>query len=164
MDFPLYKVKGTRNDINSYRSISILSPFARLFERCIADQINSYFEDNNLLFNGQHGLHAGQFTSAKHSNTDKHLIYLLLFVDFRKAFDPVDSNLLLRKLFHYGFNNNALRLIINYFNDRYQVTKIGSATSKQEFLRVGLPPGTIWGPLWFKKSSSTTCHYCCPCS
>ena len=158
MAFPLNKGKGERNDINSYRSISILSPFAKLFERCLADQMNSYFEDNNLLFNGQHGFRAGhscetalhEFTSAINSNTDKHLISLLLFVDFRKAFDLVDSNLLLRKLFHYGFNNNALRLITNYFNDCYQVTKIGCAVSKQELLRLGLPQGTIWGPLRFK--------------
>ena len=38
---------------------------------------------------------------------------MLIFIDFKKAFDLVDSTLLLRKLFHYGFNNNALKLFKN---------------------------------------------------
>jgi hypothetical protein len=50
-------------------------------------------------------------------NRDKRLISLLLFIDFRKAFDLVDSRKLLRKLFHYGFDNSAINLIANYFTD-----------------------------------------------
>jgi hypothetical protein len=44
---------------------------------------------------------------------DKRLIAILLFIDFRKAFDFVDSKLFLLNLFHYGFDNNALTLIEN---------------------------------------------------
>jgi hypothetical protein len=49
---------------------------------------------------------------------------MLLFIDFRKAFDLVDSKLLLKKLFHYGFNNNALKRMKNYFMDRKQIIRI----------------------------------------
>ena len=46
---------------------------------------------------------------------------MLLFVDFRKAFDTVDSSLLIQKLLHYGFDNDSLRLISSYFSDRKQL-------------------------------------------
>ncbi len=46
------------------------------------------------------------------------LIKKLLFIDFKKAFDFVNPDLLLLKLFYYGFSNNALELIKNYFFNR----------------------------------------------
>ena len=36
----------------------------------------------------------------------------------RVSNDTVDSNLLLFKLFHYGFDNSSLKLIADYFSDR----------------------------------------------
>jgi hypothetical protein len=59
---------------------------------------------------------------------DKELIAMLLFIDFRKAFDLVESIFLLLKMFHYGFGNMALDLIRNYFSDRQQQTKVGKAS------------------------------------
>jgi hypothetical protein len=43
------------------------------------------------------------------------LVAILLFIDFRKAFELDDPNLLILKLFYYGFDNNAINLIRNYF-------------------------------------------------
>ena len=56
----------------------------------------------------------------------------MLFIDFRKAFDLVDAQLLLKKLFHYGFDDKSKRLIKNYFENRAQVIKIGNITSSEE--------------------------------
>ena len=53
----------------------------------------------------------------------KRVVALLLFIDFRKAFDLVDAELLLLKLVKYGFSNNAIKLIANYFQDRSQTVK-----------------------------------------
>jgi hypothetical protein len=41
-----------------------------------------------------------------------------IFIVFKKAFDTVGQSLLLRKMFHYGFGNEALRLMSNYFDNR----------------------------------------------
>ena len=46
---------------------------------------------------------------------DNKAISLLLFVDFKKALDRVDSKLLLIKLLSYGLSNKTLELIRNYF-------------------------------------------------
>ena len=71
------------------------------------------------------------------------MISLLLFIDFRKAFDTVGSDLLLTKLFHY---TSSLCLITNYFKNRNQVTKIGEEISQSNDIKLGVPQGSILGP------------------
>ena len=80
---------------------------------------------------------------------DKRLIAILLFIDFRKAFDLVDSKLLLLKLFHYGFDNNALALIKNYFESRQQQVKYRGISSSFADIKLGVPQGSVLGPLFF---------------
>ena len=66
---------------------------------------------NNILFKCRHGFCSGhscetalhELISDLNVNRNKKLIKILLFIDFKKAFDLVDSKMLLRKLFHYGF-------------------------------------------------------------
>ena len=153
---PLFK-KGSSFDMNNYRGISVLPPLAKLMEKLLAIQIKDYFEVNKLFYVGQHGFRKGfSCESALHElvtdinlNQDKRLITILLFIDFRKAFDLVDSELLLRKLFHYGFNNDALKLIKNYFTNRKQHMKIGDIFSTELFLLLGVPQGSVLGPLFF---------------
>jgi hypothetical protein len=80
---------------------------------------------------------------------NKKLITMLLFIDFKKAFDTVDSSLLLTKLFHYGFNTSSLLLIANYFSNRQQKTKIDNLTSNSNPILLGVPQGSILGPIFF---------------
>ena len=63
---PLYK-KGDRSDINNYRGISVLPPIAKVFEKLIASQINSYFLTNDLFCPSQHGFRRNHsFETALH--------------------------------------------------------------------------------------------------
>ncbi len=80
---------------------------------------------------------------------DKRLIALLLFIDFRKAFDLVDAGKLLLKLFHYGFDNSSLELIKNYFSQRTQTVKFNNSSSSLESINLGVPQGSVLGPLFF---------------
>ena len=73
----------------------------------------------------------------------------MLFIDYKKAFDTIDSNLLLLKLFHYGFSNSALRLVSDYFVDRSQKTKLNGITSPPNKLNLGVAQGSVLGPLFF---------------
>jgi ribonucleases P/MRP protein subunit RPP40 len=80
---------------------------------------------------------------------NKLLVGLFLFIDFRKAFDLVDALLLLNKLRLYGFSINAIKLIKNYFNGRKQKVKIDDIFSQLRDNLLGVPQGSILGPLFF---------------
>ena len=154
---PLFKNKGDKNDTNSYRGISVLPSIAKLFEKILAYQIIIFLNVNNLLFKGQHGFRSHhscetalhELLSEINTIRDKRLICLLLFIDFRKAFDLVDSSKLIRKLFHLGFDNNALELIKNYFEDREQTVKFNNKNSTFQSINLGVPKGSVLGPLFF---------------
>jgi hypothetical protein len=83
------------------------------------------------------------------TNLDKKQITLLLFVVFKKAFDMVNPDLISLKLFHYGFEYNALRLIGSYFRNRVQVTKVNGIMSTALDIKMGVPQGSVLGPLLF---------------
>ena len=72
-----------------------------------------------------------------------------MFIDFRKAFDLIDPQLLLLKLFHYGFDNNSLGLITDFFANRSQTVKLKDSSSKFAKLNLGVPQGSVLGPLLF---------------
>ena len=115
-----------------------------------------YFSANKLFYTGQHGFRKGhscetalrEFISDLNAARDSRLISMLLFIDYRKAFDTVDSNLLLLKLFHYGFTNSALALVADYFKGRSQCTKVQGKVSEPADILLGVPQGSVLGPLF----------------
>jgi len=154
--FALFK-KGDRTSCDNYRGISVLSPFAKILERILAADITDHFVANGLFSDAQHGFRTKRSCETalqsilekwKHSIEKKEII-LALFIDFKKAFDLIDPQLLFLKLFHYGFDNTALNLIRNYFENRSQLTKINKAASERLPLFWGVPQGSILGPLLF---------------
>jgi hypothetical protein len=154
---PLYKKKGELEDINNYRAISVLPPIAKLFEKMLTSQILEYLKETNILSPNQYGFRENYSCEAalhdiiSHLNTvrSKRLICMLLFIDFKKAFDLVDSNLLLLKLQQLGFDHSSIELIKNYFQNRSQITKYGNIKSELQPIKLGVPQGSVLGPLFF---------------
>ena len=153
---PLFKNKGLSDDLNNYRGISILPPVAKLFEKLIHKQILEYLNNNNIISDDQHGFRANhscesalhEILSEINKIKSKRLIGLLLFIDFRKAFDTVDSQLLLIKLKKYGFSSSALSLIKSYFDNRIQIVKIDGFISDPLDIKLGVPQGSVLAPYY----------------
>ena len=70
-------------------------------------------------------------------------------VDLSKAFDCIFHELLLAKLSAYGFDYNSQKLINSFLSGRKFKTKICSSYSPYLDLLVGVPQGSILGPLLF---------------
>ena len=77
-------------------------------------------------------------------------IGLYLSIDLLgKAFDLIDSNLLIQKIKHYGFDNSSCQLIANYFMDRAQRVKFNEHLSEPCLTKLGVGQGSNLGPLLF---------------
>ena len=72
-----------------------------------------------------------------------------VFIDFQKAFDTVDYNILLDKLSHYGIRGSSLEWFQSYLSDREQFVEFDNIPSRVLKVRCGVPQGSNLGPLLF---------------
>ena len=112
---------------------------------------------NNLLTNTQSGFRpqhstltaALDVTDYILDNMDQGELTGAIFLDLKKAFDTVNYNVLLSKLEHLGIKGRALDWFSNYLSNRYQSTLLNNVQSDFKQVTVGVPQGSILGPLLF---------------
>lgn len=153
---PLHK-KGETTSCNNYRPVSVLPSISKVFEKYLADELVSYMSNNQLFNSRQFGFQKGK--STKHaimrliqdvfSGLERAQKTYAVFCDLSKAFDCVSHDILLRKLEHYGIVNNELNILQSYLTNRFQLTEINGCRSHQSSVKIGVPQGSILGPLLF---------------
>ena len=74
---------------------------------------------------------------------------MVLLTHFSKAFDCVNYELLIAKLYAYGLDNSSLRLIHSYLRNRQQLVRIDNEFSTWSDIKDGVAQGSILGPLFF---------------
>ena len=72
-----------------------------------------------------------------------------VLMDPSKAFDTLNHDLLIAKLHAYGFLEESLQLIKSYLTNRWQRRKVNVSFSKWSELLLGIPQGSVLGPLLF---------------
>ena len=80
---------------------------------------------------------------------DKAKSYAVLFTDLSKAFNFIVHDFVIAKLEAYSFSYEALKVRHNCFTDRKHRAKVNNAFSDFNDLLLGVPQGSILGPLLF---------------
>ena len=94
--------------MKNYRPITLLSIFSKIFEKLVFVRLNNFCLDHNILHVSQYGFQSGKntesalttFTNDVLQAFDKQEYTISTFLDFRKAFDTVNHDILLSKLTH----------------------------------------------------------------
>jgi hypothetical protein len=153
---PLYK-SGNDNLITNYRPISILPVFSKLFERLMYNRLMDFIMSNDILYKYQFGFRRNYSTTMAlvtlvdniMSALDTGNIVIGVFLDFKKAFDTVNHDILLNKLSNYGIRGVAHSWIKSYLSNRYQYVSYNNTDSQKKLIKCGVPQGSILGPLLF---------------
>ena len=131
---PIYK-EDKRTEKSNYRPTSVLSDVSKIYERCIYEQMYSYFD--KVFSKNQCGFrkcvnnqHIPMIEKMEASQNNKQFCAAIL-TDLSKAFDCICYDLLIAKLNAYGFDKKALKLIYDYLNGRSQKIKVGSSFSSE---------------------------------
>ena len=72
-----------------------------------------------------------------------------LFLDLSKAFDTINHKILISKMYHYGIRGNVFKWFESYLSNRKQYVSIDNCNSQFQYINVGVPQGSVLGPLLF---------------
>ena len=153
---PIHKSKSKHHSEN-YRPISLISNFAKILEKVLHKRLLNFIGKCNIVSDKQYGFLKGRGTKdALNFIVDKVLNELdesktiaITFLDLAKAFDTVDHKILLQKLYNYGIRGNAYELMSSYLTGRLQKVRVNDVTGNFDEVNVGVPQGTVLGPLLF---------------
>ena len=83
---------------------------------------------------------------------DNNFVVGAVLTDLSKAFDCIPHDLIIAKLSAYNFSDEALSYIYSYLTNRRQCVRINNIQSQLETIILGVPQGSIFGPILFNLS------------
>lgn len=166
-DWKIGKIKpipkgNTVEELKDLRPISILPVLSKVIERVVCTQLTEYLETQMILPNVQSGFRAGHGTETALAHVTDEILAesdegngtILVLLDFSRAFDCINTELLLSKMAYYGISASALAWFQSYLANRKQFVVVDDGegndiASRLQPISRGCPQGAILSPLLF---------------
>merc|ERR1712183_863055 len=128
----------------------------KVFERVIKKKIIKHLIEKQKFNDGQHGFVPGRSTQTQllcHYNDIYEALHEgkrldTVFLDFAKAFDKVDHNILLEKVKKHGIGGKIGRWIMEFLNGR-KFRVVANGYMSREDVISGVPQGTVLAAILF---------------
>ena len=150
---PLDKGWKDKTTMVNYRPVSVLNVFSKFSERIMKQQIMDFINTRLSIFLSAYR----KAYSTEHvlirlieewkNNLDKGYVVGAILMDLSKAFDCMPQDLFIAKLEAYGFDIEALKVVLSYLSHRKQATRINGFYSLFQLIVSGVPQGSILGPI-----------------
>lgn len=153
---PVHK-KNAEDNIANYRPISILSQLSKVFERIMHHRMSEFLTRFTVLSEKQHGFRVGrstqtactEFVEFVYGSLDGGAHVAGIFFDLSRAFDCLQHKFIADKLYQIGFRGIILDWILSYLSNRSIYVHVGEHVSTEYENNLGVPQGSILGPLIF---------------
>lgn len=143
--------KVVRTDLsNEFRPINNAHPLDKVLQTIVKQQLEQHIHRNNILtevqsaFRGQHSCETALnliLLRWKEARMQRKVV-LAVFLDFKRAFETVDRQILCWVLEKYGVNGTVLAWFKSWLTNRRQLTKFKDAVSEELTNSIGIPQGT----------------------
>ena len=138
---PIHKA-GPKFEKENYRPISTLHFLSKVFERLVHGRLLKFFNKYDVLYTNQYGFLKNKSTTdaiLKYSdfcydNFNNGGYMTTVFLDFSKAFDTIDHQIMVDKLECYGIRGQMNLWFQSYLGDRSQFVEIGGLQSSRSCL------------------------------
>lgn len=163
---PVAKISNPLTLAN-FRPISILPMLSKILEKTVSEQLANHFYSSKIIpitqsgFRPRHGTATALIKVGDDilKATDEGKNSCLILLDYSKAFDTLDHQMLFAKLRYFGLSHSALAFMKSYLYNRDQRVVLGSSASSSICVGRGVPQGSVLGPLLFSIYTADFCNY-----